>query len=66
MILTEGVSLYQKWLMLDVPPDLPLLPYDGKPRASVAHNALSLLVRYRLRLVFILRDRIADSVKYEG
>ena len=45
---------------------VPLLPYAGKPRASVAHNALSLLVRYRLRLVFILRYRIADSMKSEG
>ena len=30
---------------------VPLLPYAGKPRAGIAHNALSLLVRYRLRLV---------------
>ena len=45
---------------------VPLLPYAGKPRASVAHYALSLLVRYRLRLVFILRCRIADSMKFEG
>ena len=45
---------------------VPLLPYVGKPRASVSHNALSLLVRYRLRRVFILRYRIADSMKSEG
>ena len=45
---------------------VPLLPDAGRPRNSVAHNVLSLPARVRLRLVFILRVRIADSMKSEG
>jgi hypothetical protein len=45
---------------------VPLLPDAGKPRNIVAHNVLSLLARFWLWLVFILRDRIADSMRSEG
>ena len=34
MILTEGVSLYQKWLMLDVPPDCAFAPLCWKAQGQ--------------------------------